>query len=325
MCPNGNRHCAVLGEWLLCQEQVLSALAGMEIQEVKDVDYVLALQVFNKPDMTSQLLTSIAQSRLPNDCHVVVLQDSLEGARNAAGYAQDHAKTKAVVEAWISAEKGRFTSADFYENPHNMGTCATTRRVIDLGAERSKNIFFSEDDTVFEVDAFDWFSHMLTHDAFLSPEVWAITGESKIFDSAGAKISDAQIAEGRVDVVDHDLMSKFYRLNFMPSTCFATTREKWAEFGETRGHPNGDRDVNTRCKEEGRYSLWPVVARVSDNGMHHPNGFSMLVHKTTDRIPNKTQHLTSGAFGAAKISEFTEMKQDFGALFQKYFQDWRNG
>lgn len=282
----------------------------------------IALQVFNKPDLTGQLLETIAAARGTGGCRVYILQDALAGSRRAEDYAADHAATKALVQDWMARNEGRFAAIAYRENPRNLGTCATTRAVIDWAFESCETVVFSEDDTLFEPDAFEWFGAMLAHPAFLAPEVWGITGESKIFDSGGTPVTPEQIAEGRARVESDRLLTAFGRFNFMPSTCFGTNRAKWNEFGETRGHPNGDRDVNIRCKAEGRFSLWPVVSRVSDNGMHHPNGFSVMIHKNTAVIPNKTQHISSGSF-ASQGTDFRDIGHDFGRLFQKYTQGWR--
>lgn len=283
----------------------------------------IALQVFNKPDLTLELLTSLSNAFGVETYRVYVLQDSLTGALSSKRYAPDHARTKAVVEAWLQQNATRFVAASFRENDTNLGTCKTTQAVIDWALTDCDDVIFSEDDTTFEPDALMWFRAMLAHEAFAAGDVWAVAGESKIFDSGGAPVTQEQLAEGHAAVTNEGLLAEFIRLSFLPSTCFATNRQKWSEFGATRGHPNGDRDVNIRCKEEGRFSLWPVVARVSDNGMHHPNGFSVLVHKSPERVSNKKQNIASGQFGACEQS-FVEKTRNVGGLFSRFSTGWRN-
>jgi hypothetical protein len=87
----------------------------------------------------------------------------------------------------------------------------------------------------------------------------------------------------------------------MPSSCFATNRSKWAEFGHTRGEGHGPRKVVERCQNEGKRVIWPVIARCADIGMHHEIGYSMTLKKTKDKIPGKSVYITSGLFGVSDL------------------------
>ena len=118
----------------------------------------------------------------------------------------------------------------------------TAERLISRALESTEFVIFSEDDLIFERDAIEWFARALTHPMFLRPNVWAIAGESRFFDSHRHSPSDTEVSHALAVAESQNLIDKFVYLDLVPSSCFATTREKWAEFGDTRGTIRGDRE-----------------------------------------------------------------------------------
>jgi hypothetical protein len=104
-----------------------------------------------------------------------------------------------------------------------------------VALETSESVIFSEDDVVFEYDALEWFERALAHPMFLRPNVWAIAGESRFFDAYRHILLDGDVHRALEVAHTKNLIERFVYLDFLPSSCFATTREKWAEFGDTRG------------------------------------------------------------------------------------------
>ena len=65
-------------------------------------------------------------------------------------------------------------------------------------------------------------------------------------------------------------------------------------FSVTRGQPVGDVVLCERCRKEGKKCLFPVVARVKDTGMLHPDGYSVLIHTQANVSSVKNCYLMSG-------------------------------
>ena len=118
----------------------------------------------------------------------------------------------------------------------------------------------------------------------------------------------------------HNLIDRFVYLNFLPSSCFATNREKWAEFGRTRGMINGDRAVTDRCMAEGKVCFWPVIARCRDTGMHHPLGYSVR-WKGLYHTSFKNSYIVYGMLkgGSEELNELTAEKD---ALLHEFTRSW---
>jgi hypothetical protein len=116
------------------------------------------------------------------------------------------------------------------------------------------------------------------------------------------------------------LIDRFVRFDFLPSSCFATTRDKWAEFGKTRGTTNGDRAVVERCRGEAKLCFWPVVARCRDIGMHHPLGYSVR-WKGLRHAGFKNSYIVSGMLNGAS-TELSELTCEKDALLTQFTVFW---
>jgi hypothetical protein len=265
----------------------------------------IAIQAFNKADSVLRTLDSIARSRASNKHHLVILQDACSGSAETEKYRSACVQTTEALEAWISRNRDHFVSVRFDQSKENNGPYRTAERLISQALQNSESVIFSEDDVIFECDAIDWFEKALTHPMFLRPNVWAIAGESRFFDSYRHDPSDTDVSRALVLAESHNLIDKFVYLDFVPSSCFATTREKWAEFGDTRGSTRGDRAVVDRCLAEGKVCFWPVIARCRDIGMHHPLGYSVR-WKGLQHATFKNSYVTSGMLNSA-AGDLTEL------------------
>ena len=283
-------------------------------------DAAVCVQVFNKADTSVKTLASLAAANGARDFDLIITQDGLDGSRFAEKYSVEHAATRIAVEQWIKENSAAFSSIRFMPETIGRGTAGTAKVAIDHGFEGHEWVIFSEDDVIYEADALDWFRAMIHHDGFLKDDVWAIAGESKHFDSKGSQVSEKVIADAMVVAKNENLISKYIYFSWLPSSCFATNATKWYEFGETRGMARGPKRVNDRCVEEGNKSLWPIIARCRDIGMHHQIGYSMTVHKETSKIPQKSNFLKSGDFEPL-TKEVSEFKDTLG-IFKKYTKDF---
>jgi hypothetical protein len=281
----------------------------------------IAVQAFNKPDSVVGTLDSIVQSHGSHKYHLLILQDGCSGSSKTEEYRAAWAETTQAIESWISMNRDHFASVCFDRSDRNNGPYRTAERLITSALEKSHSVIFSEDDVIFEDDAVEWFERASAHPAFLGPNVWAIAGESKFFDSNQHVPSDADISRALQVAQTQSLIDRFVYLDSLPSSCFATTRDKWAEFGKTRGITNGDRAVVERCRAEGKLCVWPVIARCRDTGMHHPLGYTVR-WKGLRHAASKSSYIVSGMLKGAsgKLSELTDGK---GALFSEFTGSWK--
>jgi hypothetical protein len=281
----------------------------------------IAIQAFNKADSILRTLNSIARARGSNSYDLLILQDGCSGSKQTEKYRAAWAETIQALKSWISTNRDHFASVRFESSEQNNGPYQTAERLITWTLETSKSVIFSEDDVVFERDAMEWFERALTHPMFLRPNVWAIAGESRFFDSYRHVPSNADVCRALEMAETRNLIDRFVYLDFLPSSCFATTRDKWAEFGDTRGTIRGDRAVVDRCLAEGKVCFWPVIARCRDTGMHHPLGYSVR-WKGLHHIGFKNSYIVSGMLKPA-VGDLTELStSQKDALLSEFTRRW---
>lgn len=281
----------------------------------------IAIQAFNKAESVIGTLDSIARSRGSADHHLFILQDGWFGANQTERYRTACLDTTHTLESWISTKGYHFASVSFDRADRNNGPYQTAERLINWALEKSNSVIFCEDDIVFEGDAMEWFQRALAHPMFLRENVWAIAGESRFFDAYRHKPSDADVRRALQVAETEKLIDRFVYLDFLPSSCFGTTRDKWAEFGQTRGTLNGDRAVVNRCQAEGKVCFWPVIARCHDIGMHHPLGYSVR-WKGLQHAGFKNTYIVSGMLNGAsgELRELVREQKD--ALLAEFTRSW---
>jgi hypothetical protein len=281
----------------------------------------IAIQAFNKADSILRTLNSIAPARGSKSYDLFILQDGCSGSNQTEKYRAAWAETRQALKEWISRNRGHFASVRFESSDQNNGPYQTAERLITRALETSKFVIFSEDDVIFERDAVDWFERALAHPMFLRRNVWAIAGESRFFDSYRHVPSIIDVRRALKIAHTQNLIDRFVYFDFLPSSCFATTREKWAEFGDTRGTIRGDRAVVDRCLAEGKVCFWPVIARCRDTGMHHPLGYSVR-WKGLHHTAFKNSYILSGMLTspAGDLTELSTSQKD--ALLSEFTRRW---
>ncbi|WP_296713260.1 hypothetical protein [Rhodoblastus sp.] len=253
----------------------------------------LIIQTFVKNDTFLALWQSLLKCDDIHDVHLIIWHDSHINSRKEAEYEKKAELVRKSVEGAIASDGHLFASAQLISNPTNLGTCPTCRTAIDYAAARFDHVIFTEDDTLFARDAIRWFRAAFALEAFNDPDVWAIAGESVFFDAQEKNLPDGYVELARNYAVEKRLGRAFIKLNFVPSTCFATNATKWKEFGATRGQREGANDVCKRCAAENKFCLFPIVPRVTDTGMLHPDGYSVLLHSRERVQEIKSTYLTS--------------------------------
>lgn len=276
----------------------------------------ICVQAFNKADTVIQTLESLAHAKLSRKFDLIIVQDGIVGSKFEDRYQEQHKDTRNAIESWLAANSGNFKSADFKPEERGRGTAGTARVAIDYSFRNHDWVIFSEDDLIYESDALEWFTAMITHAGFLQDDVWAIAGEAKHFDSKGFPVAESMKNAAMLEAAEYNLISKYCYFGWLPSSCFATNRKKWAEFGGTRGMARGPKMVNDRCKAENKKSLWPIIARCRDIGMHHDIGYSISIHKTTDKVPQKSNFIVSSLLEGTK-DDYSELKNS-SKIYQAY-------
>jgi hypothetical protein len=286
-----------------------------------DVLGSIAVQAFNKAESVLGTLDSIARSSGSDKYRLVILQDGCSGSADTEKYHPAWLETTHALDSWISRNKDHFVSVRFERSEENNGPYRTAERLISRALESSESVIFSEDDLIFEQDSVEWFERAFTHPMFLHPNVWAIAGESRFFDSYRHIPLKTDLHRALEIARTQNLIDRFVYLDFVPSSCFATTREKWAEFGDTRGTTRGDRAVVDRCLAEGKVCFWPVIARCRDTGMHHPLGFSVR-WKGLHHEKFKNSYIVSGMLKslAGDLTELSPGQKD--ALLSEFTRRW---
>jgi hypothetical protein len=280
----------------------------------------IAVQAFNKAESVLITLDSIKGSRGSHKYHLFVLQDGCSGLAETEKYQSAWTQTTEALQGWMSQNRDHFVSICFEASKENNGPYRTAERLIHRALQTSDFVIFSEDDLVFERDAIEWFDRARTHPMFLRPDVWAIAGESRFFDSYRHSPSTSDVARALEIATTANLIDKFAYLNFVPSSCFATTRNKWAEFGETRGSTRGDRAVVDRCLAEGKMCFWPIIARCRDIGMHHPMGYSVR-WKGLNHDKFKNSYVVSGMLkSTTDLTELSTSEKD--TLLNEFTRSW---
>lgn len=274
----------------------------------------IVVQCFVKTDTLEALCSSILRCEGRQEHHLIFWRDV---PALGAKYLEHSAKSAAVatmVERFCRDHGREFASVTVRTNERPMGTCATCRASIDYALERHDLAIFTEDDTVFSRDALGWFSQMANHERFHAPDVLAIAGESVFFDAQARPVPDGYPRLAREAAERRGLWSRFTTHAFVPSTCFAVNRDKWAIFGETRGRQIGANEVNDLCKAQDYKAVFPIVARVKDTGMLHPDGYSVRIHGADKVREIKNTYLMSDEL--TPLDEpFMQMEGNPGTLY----------
>jgi hypothetical protein len=253
----------------------------------------LVIQCFVKADTLKDTCESLLSCNLIGNLDLIFWSDSAIGSRDEGRYLPLAAEVAKYLDGFCQQWGSRFKSVTRRVNTVNHGTCKTCELALDYAFSLHPFVIFVEDDVIFATDAIAWFEEMRRRSVLSDERNWAIAGESIFFNARDEPIPDGWPAAMRQLAIDERLNSAYIANKFVPSTCFATTREKWHEFGHTRGQPLGDGDVCERCQKEDRYTIFPVVARVKDVGMLHDNGYSVSIHSKSGVSEVKNTYLMS--------------------------------
>ena len=282
------------------------------------VPTALVIQIFVKLDTTQGLCESLLRCEKIDELSVIFWCDSPINSRQEVRYTALQQEVCDYISTFIDLNSNRFHSIELKVNEVNLGTCKTCQVAMDYAFKNHTFGIFVEDDVIFSSDAISWFQAIRKQGLLEDERYWAITGESIFFNAENRRLPEGWQEEMRQLAIRDDLAKYYIAHNFLPSTCFATTIEKWKEFGYTRGQPLGDVDVCNRCAIEGRYGIFPVVPRVKDVGMLHENGFSVLIHTAAGVSEIKNTYVMSEDLYSQKVvppEYLVQLESGAGELF----------
>ena len=278
----------------------------------------LVIQCFIKLDTLKGLCESLLRCDGHEDLDLIFWCDSALNSRNPECYKPMQVAVIDFLQTFMEDHLTHFKSIKTRLNEVNQGPCKTCQIALDFAFLDHDFAVFAEDDVLFAADALRWFEAIRGQGLLQDDRYWAVTGESIFFNAEHRALPEGWRDEMLSLAVREDLVEYYIHHNFLPSTCFATSREKWMIFGSTRGQPLGDVDVCQRCAAEDRHGIFPVVPRVKDVGMLHDDGFSVSIHTAAGVSEIKNTYLMSDDLpGTAQLSpgKFREYKKSAGELF----------
>jgi hypothetical protein len=243
----------------------------------------LVVTPFVKLDTLVRLCASLLKCEGIRSKKLIFLQDSPVGIRLEQARAKEEEylwqadRVQTFLNLFKELHSSSFLEIQVLSNERNLGPYKTCQIALDYAFESADFAIFAEDDTIFSSDAMYWFdfchSNLLGHDS-----VWAIAGESIFFDSRTSTATAEQVGRLRRIADSQGLVNKYTAMDWVAPTCFAMTREAWITFGPIRGQTCGDIALNEFFKKHELRCVFPVMPRVKDIGMLHPDGFSVAVH-----------------------------------------------
>lgn len=274
----------------------------------------ICIQAFVKTKELENLIYSLENSYHTKSLDVFVFVDSCKNMpyKNREDWID---KNNSVLRILLDKKKSNtFNKFSFFQNEENLGTAPTCYRAIskcfDLGYDY---VIFTEDDTLFTKDAYDFFLKQIIR--FQNKNCWAIHGESPFFDSKGKKVSTDLIDQISKVVENENLTHAISSMNWVNSTNFMISKEKWNSYGTFRGKKMGAIEFGEECKKNDGFSVYPIIPRVVDIGMVAADGYSSYFHgENVQEI--KSTYLTSNDFDK-NGSEFYWYEGDKNLLFDQ--------
>jgi hypothetical protein len=255
--------------------------------------YAVAVQCFNKTDTLDMLFDALVRCRQTQSFNLVIFQDSAEGSAKEAQYAPASAEVREVIAKWLPILLDRFRTVEVNLSGRNRGTAPTCRRLLDFVSSRYAGFVFLEDDCILAEDALLWALHHLENNIGLD-SYWFAACESVFFNSEGTPVSQDNLERLQEYARQEGVHSSYVELDFVPSTCFITTKEVWEQTKSVRSFPHGPESLNKFLTHLGKKTLSPVVPRARDIGMLHELGYSVAMLGKDQVKEVKDTYITSG-------------------------------
>lgn len=268
----------------------------------------IAIQCFSKPDTLADLLQSVL-AQDASDWSVLIWQDGLPGSRHEDRYRADVALVSSVIDDHLPRLRQKFGDVRVVNSAANLGTAPTCKRLIDLAFESNDYVVFFEDDCILSPPALAWFDGVR---GLLNQQAWFAAGESPYFNSGADDVPSHMTDLLNTLANAPEVASTYIYEKFVPSTCFATIAEHWRQCSNFRGLPRGDHNISAFMESRGGRTIFPAVPYVRDVGMHHKNGYSVMVLGEDGVKETKNQYVVPQSFEA---SELRELRLSQGLMF----------
>jgi tetratricopeptide (TPR) repeat protein len=194
--------------------------------------YALAVQCFSKSDTLEKVFASLIECRGTKEYGLIILQDNADGSRKRDVYEQAAESVRLTLGKWLPKLMLAFDSVEIILNPNNKGTAPSCRRLLDRVCERFDGFLFIEDDCLLSPDALEWSSYHLG--SSISPtNFWFGTCESIFFDASRTAPSPEQVELLSRYARSPEVRATYIGLDFVPSTCFLTTKQIWRMVSNT--------------------------------------------------------------------------------------------
>jgi hypothetical protein len=243
----------------------------------------LVVQPFIKPDTLDVLLRSLLRCSRKESVRLVFFSDNPSGLAQAthprsAGkeheFLEKNRRVMELVHEFREAHRSDFGDVVVHMSDRHLGPCGTCRAAIDFAFEFHDLVILTEDDALFSEDAIEWYERMHESGIMEVPENWAVTGESIYFDAKTRRPPPEYIEKARAACIRRGYFHQHTRFRHLPATSFAVVKPKWDLFRELRGQDRGDEIVCKVLKERKNFVVFPIVARVTNVGMLHTDGYS---------------------------------------------------
>lgn len=268
----------------------------------------IAIQCFSKPDTLADLLRSVLEQKA-SDWSVLIWQDGLAGSKHEDRYKADVALVSSVIDDHLPRLREKFGDVRVVNSAANLGTAPTCKRLLDLAFESNGYVVFFEDDCILSPPALAWFDGVRS---LLNQQAWFAAGESPYFNSGADDVPSHMTDLLNMLANAPDVASTYVYEKFVPSTCFATTAEHWRRCGNMRGLPRGDHNISAFMKSKDGRTVFPSVPYVRDVGMHHKNGYSVMMLGEDGVKETKNQYVVPQSFDA---SNMRELRLNQGLMF----------
>lgn len=239
------------------------------------MSYGLVVQCYIKVDTLDTLCKSLLECDQLEKFNLIFWIDKAKSDSSQRADIDLNSAVVKYIDEFTQKYGHLFSSVETKLNEVNLGTCKTCQTAVDYAFSKHDFVAFTEDDTVFAKDALSWGMSLYQKGILNDPDVIALAGESIYFDARRQAVDSDYVQIATAVANNRGYYNKYTKFNFVPSTCFFTTKDNWDRFGAIRGRPRGDEEVCDLCREENLFCVFPIVARVKDVGMLHEKGYSV--------------------------------------------------
>jgi GR25 family glycosyltransferase involved in LPS biosynthesis len=149
---------------------------------------------------------------------------------------------------------------------------------MDYAFTKSEYAILLEDDVIVSKNFLRFFEFFINNNYIcIESKNLCIAGESIFFDAQYRDVSDKHIKIASDLIHNYNLQSYYLPLTFVPSSCFCTSDTIWEIIGTIRGQPTGCNKLNDYVKNNGYFTISPVVPVCKDIGMMDSMGYSTVL------------------------------------------------